>query len=321
MRPLNSRDPKSIGGFTLINRLGAGGMGDVFLAERGGQNVAIKVIRDSFADDPNYIARFTREINIVKIVSHPNVIGFVDLGTDDGRLWYASEFAHGPTLDQMVRSSGPLSEEAWELFARGLLEGLEAFHQHSIVHRDIKPANVIMSPWGPKIIDLGVARGDDETSLTNSGMTPGSPAWFSPEQILGKEVTTASDYFSAGSVLVFAATGRGPWGPPTSVTYENVGTKLFEKPDLSRLSPNQQSLVVGLLDQDPQFRLNTVRQLLGEAKKILTASERPSVEQTPQGRPSDLSEFQPEEPPSAENASSFAKNGRPRDFGQWALLN
>ena len=255
MKALSPREPKKIGDFTIVSRLGAGGMGDVYLGERDGENLAIKVIRDSFADDAAYVARFTREITILQTVSHPNVIGFVDSGLDDGRWWYASEFAHGPSLDVMVKKSGALGEDAWHVLASGLLAGLRAIHDHSIVHRDIKPANIIMSPYGPKIIDLGVARGDDETSLTNTGMAPGSPSWFSPEQVLGQEVTPASDYFSAGAVLTFAATGRGPWGTPSSVNYENIGTKIFSTPNLNGLSDAQRSLVAGLLESDPGKRV------------------------------------------------------------------
>ena len=282
MKALSPRDPKKIGDFTIVSRLGAGGMGDVYLGERDGENVAIKVIRDSFADDAAYVARFTREITILQTVSHPNVIGFVDSGLDDGRWWYASEFAHGPSLDVMVRKSGPLSEDAWEVFASGLLSGLKAIHEHNIVHRDIKPANIIMSPYGPKIIDLGVARGDDETSLTNSGMAPGSPAWFSPEQVLGQEVTPASDYFSAGAVLTFAATGQGPWGAPSTVSYENIGTKIFSAPDLTGMSDAQRNLIVVLLEPDPKKRIVERQNNRSRPQSEEMRAEEEANQQTPQ---------------------------------------
>lgn len=112
MKALSPRDPKKIGDFTIVSRLGAGGMGDVYLGERDGENLAIKVIRDSFADDAAYVARFTREITILQTASHPNVIGFVDSGLDDGRWWFASECAHGRSIGFMVKTSEHLREDA-----------------------------------------------------------------------------------------------------------------------------------------------------------------------------------------------------------------
>jgi len=279
MKPLNSRDPRTIANYDLLGRLGAGGMGDVFLARKGGQDFAIKVIRDSFAEDPDYVARFMREMSILKAVSHPNVISFIESGKADGRLWFASEFAHGPGLDEMVRQTGPLNEKAWNTFSRELLRGLAAIHKNGVVHRDIKPANLIMSTAGLKIIDLGVARSEDETSLTASGVGPGTPAWFSPEQVLGDDVTEASDYFSAGAVLVYAATGRSPWGPPADVTYRNIGTKIFAQPDLGGLTPTQRSLVSVLLERDPASRLRNVQLFIERSSDNIEIAEKTALPQ------------------------------------------
>lgn len=229
MKPLTKHDPREIGGYTLVSRLGSGGMGDVYVAVKNGENFAVKIIRNTFTDDSAYVARFQREIDTLKAVSHQNVIRFIDSGVDDERLWYASEFAGGLDLNKTLQANGPLQGSAWRMLADGLIKGLTAIHQQNTVHRDIKPANIIMSAVGPKIIDLGIAKGDDETSLTQTGMAPGTPAWFSPEHVDGREVTAASDFYSAGVVLAFAATGTTPWGPPTSVTYQNIVQKISDR--------------------------------------------------------------------------------------------
>lgn len=291
MKPLTPRDPREIGGYLLVARLGSGGMGDVYVASKDGENVALKVIRDAFADDPAHIARFQREINTLKAVSHPNVVGLKDSGIDDGRVWYASEFAGGSDLHKVLSTSGPLPEKAWWDLAHGLISGLSAIHKSNTVHRDIKPANIIMSPFGPKIIDLGIAKGDDETSLTQTGMAPGTPAWSSPELVEGREVTAASDFYAAGVVLCFAATGNTPWGPPSSVTYHNVFQKITQPPDLSGLSSRQREFVSGLLDHDPAARLAHARGLITGSP--LPVEPPPVIEKKTTGQKVQVSEREP----------------------------
>jgi serine/threonine protein kinase len=283
MKPLTKHDPREIGGYTLVSRLGSGGMGDVYVAVKDGENVAVKIIRDAFTDDSAYVARFQREIDTLKAVSHPNVIRFIDSGVDDERLWYASEFAGGLDLNKTLQGNGPLQGSAWRMLADGLIRGLTAIHQQNTVHRDIKPANIIMSAVGPKIIDLGIAKGDDETSLTQTGMAPGTPAWFSPEHVDGREITAASDFYSAGVVLAFAATGTTPWGPPTSVTYQNIVRKMSQTPDLSGLSSEQREFVSGLLNPNPTTRLAHAKKLATSgpsdvAKPVIEADKEFSVE-------------------------------------------
>lgn len=280
MKPLTKHDPREIGGYTLVSRLGSGGMGDVYVAVKNGENFAVKIIRNTFTDDSAYVARFQREIDTLKAVSHQNVIRFIDSGVDDERLWYASEFAGGLDLNKTLQANGPLQGSAWRMLADGLIKGLTAIHQQNTVHRDIKPANIIMSAVGPKIIDLGIAKGDDETSLTQTGMAPGTPAWFSPEHVDGREVTAASDFYSAGVVLAFAATGTTPWGPPTSVTYQNIVQKISQPPDLSGLSSEQREFVAGLLDQNPTARLAHAKKLATSdtAKPVSKPDEKIDVE-------------------------------------------
>ncbi len=262
MQPLSPRDPSNIADYTLIGRLGSGGMGVVYLANKKSINYALKVIRESLSDDPTYSARFDGEIRTLQSIDHPAVAHIIEAGETDGRSWYASEFVNGPSLEAYVTSNGPLGEETWDSVARGVLEALHAVHELDIIHRDIKPSNILLSDAGPKIIDFGVARMADATSLTETGSTPGSPAWFSPEQIEGHELSIATDYFSLGSTLTFAATGETPWGAKTGINYASVMRVLVKPPQLDGLSPRQRSIVEPLLDKNPNTRLSAVPSVL-----------------------------------------------------------
>ena len=254
MEPLNSKDPKSIGGFTLVGRLGKGGMGVVYLASRKSESVALKVIRDSLIDDESEATRFSREVATLEQISSANVARIVDAGVEDGRAWFAAEFVNGPNLSELVNDKGPLDEDQWWDLARGLLHGLADVHTTGTIHRDIKPANLIIAETGPKLIDFGIAHVSDATSVTATGLVAGSPAWFSPEQIEGLELTAATDVFSAGSVLTFAASGSSPWGGETTMTKASVFKILTSEPDLSGLSPGQSFLIQKMLEKEPDQR-------------------------------------------------------------------
>jgi serine/threonine protein kinase len=254
MEPLNSKDPKSIGGFTLVGRLGKGGMGVVYLASRKSESVALKVIRDSLLDDESEATRFSREVSALEQISSANVARIVDAGVEGGRAWFAAEFVNGPNLSELVNDKGPLSEDQWWELARGLLKGLADVHKTGTIHRDIKPANLIIAETGPKLIDFGIAHVSDATSVTATGLVAGSPAWFSPEQIEGLELTPATDVFSAGSVLTFAASGSSPWGGETTMTKASVFKILTSEPDLTGLSPQQRFLLEKMLEKEPSER-------------------------------------------------------------------
>jgi serine/threonine protein kinase len=180
MKPLSPKDPKEIGGFTLVGRLGAGGMGVVYLASRKSDSVALKVIRESLIDDEVEATRFTREVVTLEKIQSPNVAEIIEAGVDDGRAWFAVEFINGPNLSELVDDKGPLPLEKWWELAAGVLQGLADVHRMGIIHRDVKPANVIMAATGPKLIDFGIAHVSDATSVTATGLVAGSPAWFSP---------------------------------------------------------------------------------------------------------------------------------------------
>jgi serine/threonine protein kinase len=272
VKPLSPKDPAEIGGFTLVGRLGAGGMGVVYLASRRSESVALKVVRESLIDDDVQATRFTREVSTLEKIKSPNVARIVEAGVDDGKAWFAAEFVNGPNLSELVNDKGPLDEDQWWELARGLLNGLAGVHKTRVIHRDIKPANVIIAETGPKLIDFGIAHVSDATSVTATGLVAGSPAWFSPEQIEGLELTSATDVFSAGSVLTFAATGSSPWGGETTMTKASVFKILTSEPELSGLGPEQQALVSLMLEKEPSGR-PTAASLLKNLEAIWAGEE------------------------------------------------
>ena len=254
MEPLSPKDPTRIADYTLIGRLGSGGMGIVYLAANGHDNVALKVIRESLLEDPSQATRFSREIETLKKINSPYVAKIINSGVTDGQAWYATEFVNGPDLKSLVDAKGPLAGGDWVRLALGLLRGLAAIHDQGIIHRDIKPANVIIAESGPKIIDFGIAQVTDATSVTSTGLVAGTPAWFSPEQIEGKVLTPESDLFSAGSVLAFAATGKTPWGDENTMTKASVYGILVSEPDLSGATHDQVRVIAPLLEKEPAKR-------------------------------------------------------------------
>lgn len=255
MKSLLKNDPESIGPFKLIARLGAGGMGIVYLATRGTQSVALKVLNSASLDSAQAKARFRKEVETLSQIKSEYVAKVVDSDVDDDYSWLAVEFVNGPDLKALVDDKGPLSEQEWLTLAFGLLTGIDAIHSQGLIHRDIKPGNVLIAESGPKIIDFGIAQDLDATSLTMTGSVAGSPAWLSPEQIDGANLTRATDLFSAGSVLHFAASGISPWGDQstsaTSVVFNNILTK---DPDTSMLPELQKKLVDALLQKEPDSR-------------------------------------------------------------------
>ena len=255
LEKLGAKDPKKIGPYELVARLGSGGMGVVFLGTLGVKRVAVKTVRSSFLDDPGLKSRFQREIENLKVMNSPRVAKFLDSSIDDDIAWHAVEFINGPNLSELVKSEGPLPEDQWWTLAAQLIETLEYLDSLGIVHRDIKPSNIIMSERGISLIDFGISQDSDSTSITSTGMVSGSPAWLAPEQLEGTPLSSASDWFSAGSVLVFAAKGTSPWGNETSMTIPVLYQKILTaSPDLSGLSEDQTNLVESLLEPNPKNR-------------------------------------------------------------------
>ncbi|WP_378285870.1 serine/threonine-protein kinase [Actinomadura rugatobispora] len=254
MHPLEPGDPDKIGPYRPLARLGAGGVGIVFLARsRGGRAVAVKVIRPELADQSGFRDRFAREIAAVRRVGGAFTCAVLDADADAPRPWLATEFVAGPSLHQAVASHGPLPPAALQRLAAGLAEALSSIHAAGVVHRDLKPSNVLLAGDGPRVIDFGIARPADESALTATGVFVGSAGYMAPELVLGTEIGPAGDVFSLGAVLAFAATGQGPFGTgPAPVLLHRV---VHEAPDLAAVPTEVlRALIAACLDKDARRR-------------------------------------------------------------------
>jgi outer membrane protein assembly factor BamB len=208
MKPLGSGDPVVVGSFRILGVLGGGGMGRVYLGEsRSGRRVAIKVIRSELAEDSTFRRRFAREIAAIRTVSPLFTASVVEADADADAPWVATTYIEGPTLSELVGKSGKLASGAVLTLAAGLADALASIHRAGLVHRDIKPSNVIINDLGPHVIDFGIALTVDASNLTTS-LLLGTPSYIAPEIIQGADPSPASDVFSLGSTLAFAATGR-----------------------------------------------------------------------------------------------------------------
>ncbi|MEU9930626.1 bifunctional serine/threonine-protein kinase/ABC transporter substrate-binding protein [Streptomyces anulatus] len=253
MEPLRSTDPARIAGYRVLGRLGAGGMGVVLLGRSpGGALVAIKLIRAEYADDAGFRARFRREVAIARQVRNRWAVPVVDADTEAPAPWLATEFVPGPALSEAVGSGGPLPERGVRALGSMLAEALEAVHAAGLVHRDVKPGNVLLGLDGPRLIDFGIARALDDTVLTATDVIVGSPGFLSPEQAQGRRIGPASDVFSLGCVLVYAATGGRPFGsgPVEAMLFRTV----HDTADLSALPPGLVPVVEACLSKDPEDR-------------------------------------------------------------------
>ena len=206
---LRGNDPRRLGGHTLLGRLGAGGMGVVYLADGPSGRVAIKVVRDELSNDPGFRARFQREVRACFLVSGPWTARLVDFDVAADPPWLATEFVDAPDLQEVVDTRGTFTPEGQFSLAYDLARGLASLHARTLVHRDLKPSNVLSPPDGLKIIDFGIASAvEDIGSLTATANVVGSPAWMAPEQILDGQSGTASDIYAWGALVAFAATGQ-----------------------------------------------------------------------------------------------------------------
>ncbi|TMR17481.1 DUF4328 domain-containing protein [Nonomuraea turkmeniaca] len=251
--PLRDGDPTHIGPYRLHARLGGGGMGQVFLGRSpGGRLVAVKVVRPELADNVDFRRRFASEVEAARKVGGFYTAQVVDADTDADPPWLATAYIPGPSLRQAIDDHGPLPAESVAVLGAGLAEGLAAVHACEVVHRDLKPANVILAEDGPRLIDFGIARALDATSHTQTSAVLGTAAFMSPEQATGQMVGPASDVFSLGCVLAFAATGRGPFGegPVHAVVFRVV----HADPDLTGVPASLAGLVAACLAKDPAAR-------------------------------------------------------------------
>jgi eukaryotic-like serine/threonine-protein kinase len=255
-------DPASVGPYRLLGRLGAGGMGQVYLASSAsGRRAAVKVIRPELATDRAFRSRFSQEVAAARTVGGIYTALVVDADTEGPVPWLATAYVPGPSLAEAVDTQGPLPVESVLRLAAGLAEGLQAIHRAGLVHRDLKPSNVLLEHDGPKVIDFGISRAMDASSHTATGTVLGSPGYMSPEQAHSSNVGPRSDVFSLGAVLVFAATGEGPWG--TGFGHALIYRLIHQPPDLSKVPAGLRSLVERCLAKDPAER-PTPGELLAE---------------------------------------------------------
>ncbi len=264
MHELQPGDPQLIGPYRLRGRLGAGGMGQVFLGRSaGGRPVAVKVVRADLAQDPEFRTRFRREINVARKVSGVYTSPVIDADVDGPMPWLATAYVEGPSLAEAVSQHGPLPPRSVLALAKGLAEGLSAIHAAGVVHRDLKPANVLLAEDGPRVIDFGISRAVEASALTHTGLVVGSPGFMSPEQAEGRLVGPPSDIFSLGAVLAFAATGQGPFG--TGSTPALVYRVVHSLPNLDYLPAEIRLLVERCLAKDPAQRPTAAQLLAGAA--------------------------------------------------------
>ncbi|MGX1270630.1 tRNA A-37 threonylcarbamoyl transferase component Bud32 [Streptomyces phaeoluteigriseus] len=251
---LTQHDPRRIGPFEVLGRLGAGGMGLVYLARSAsGRRVAIKTVRTELAEDQLFRVRFTREVEAARAVSGFYTAAVVDADPRAAVPWLATAYVPAPSLEEIVNDCGPLPAQAVRWLAAGIAEALQSIHGAGLVHRDLKPSNVLVVEDGPRVIDFGIASGVSNTRLTMTNVAVGTPAYMSPEQAKdSRSVTGASDVFSLGSTLVFAATGHPPFHGANPV--ETVFMLLREGPDLEGLPDELRPLIDSCMQMEATGR-------------------------------------------------------------------
>lgn len=251
---LTQHDPRRIGPFEVLGRLGAGGMGLVYLARSAsGRRVAIKTVRTELAEDQLFRVRFTREVEAARAVSGFYTAAVVDADPRAAVPWLATAYVPAPSLEEIVNECGPMPTQAVRWLAAGIAEALQSIHGAGLVHRDLKPSNVLVVEDGPRVIDFGIASGVSNTRLTMTNVAVGTPAYMSPEQARdSRSVTGASDIFSLGSTLVFAATGHAPFHGANPV--ETVFMLLREGPDVEGLPDDLRPLIESCMQMDAALR-------------------------------------------------------------------
>ncbi|MER6223365.1 protein kinase domain-containing protein [Streptomyces sp. 900105755] len=259
MEKLGPGDPQHIGSYRLLARLGAGGMGHVYLArsERG-RTVAVKLVRAELAEHEEFRARFRQEVRNAQRVGGFWTAPVLDADTEAAVPWVATGYVAGPSLQRVVEHDhGPLPERSVRILAAGLAHALGNIHAAGIVHRDLKPSNVMLTIEGPRVIDFGIARALETLPgerLTQTGSLLGSPGFMAPEQVRGDRITPACDIFCLGSVLAYAATGRLPFGATEGGAHALMFRIAQEDPDLSGLPEDIADVVRDCLRKDPAAR-------------------------------------------------------------------
>jgi serine/threonine protein kinase len=266
VQPLRRWDPERIGPYAIIGKLGAGAMGQVFLARStAGRLVAVKTIRVDLAEEAGFRARFAREVAAASRVSGVFTAAVIEADPEADLPWVATAYIAAPSLSTLVKRAGPLPVPAVRWLAAGCAEALQSIHAAGLLHRDVKPSNVLVAPDGPRVIDFGIARAAERVQLTATRGASGTPAYMAPEQARdATQASPASDVFSLGATLVYAATGHAPY---TGETVMDILVRLAtEPPDLAGLPRELADLVAPCLERVPRDRPTdaTILSRLGE---------------------------------------------------------
>ncbi|MFR0358462.1 serine/threonine-protein kinase [Streptomyces sediminimaris] len=281
MDKLGAGDPQQIGAYRLLARLGAGGMGNVYLArsERG-RTVAVKLVREELAAQEEFRARFRQEVQAARQVGGDWTAPVLDADTEAAVPWVATGYVAGPSLQQVVgHDHGALPERSVRILGAGLAQALKDIHAAGIIHRDLKPSNVLVTIDGPRVIDFGIARALETVTdggLTRTGALVGSPGFMAPEQVRGDRITPACDVFCLGSVLAYAATGTLPFGAANSGAHALMFRIAQEEPDLEGVPEGIADLVRDCLKKDPAARptLDEVLERTGAEDTVLGGRSR-----------------------------------------------
>ncbi|PHQ53300.1 serine/threonine protein kinase [Streptomyces cinnamoneus] len=307
MMRLRREDPRVVGSFRLHRRLGAGGMGVVYLgSDRRGQRVALKVIRPDLAEDQEFRSRFAREVSAARRIRGGCTARLVAADLEADRPWFATQYVPGPSLHDKVNEEGPLSAAQTASIGAALAEGLLAVHDAGVVHRDLKPSNILLSPKGPRIIDFGIAWSTGASTLTHVGTAVGSPGFLAPEQVRGAAVTPATDVFALGATLAYASTADSPFGQGSSevMLYRVV----HEEPQLMGVPDALAPLIHACLAKDPEERPSTLQ--LSLRLKEIAAREAHGLSE---GRPPSPRR-EPDRPP-ARRAAEYERQRTERQPG------
>ncbi|MFF7753416.1 protein kinase [Streptomyces sp. NPDC007971] len=256
--PLTHDDPVVLGPYRLIARLGSGGMGTVYVARSaGGRTVALKTMHAGIATDAAARTRFRLEVDAARVVGDQFGARVIDADPLAKTPWLATEYVLGPPLDEAVEVGGPLPEQSVRALGAALCSALGQLHRSDVVHRDLKPSNIMVTAYGPKVIDFGIARAIGDDRLTRAGAAVGTPAFMSPEQATGQEHDSAGDVFALAGVLVYAATGRGPFGNGQAA--DLLYRVRYAEADLSGVPAALVPLFSQCLDKEPAKRLTTAQ--------------------------------------------------------------
>lgn len=251
MEPKKANDPDQLGGWRINGRLGEGGFGTVFLAEKGAQKAAIKVIRQEFVEEEDARNRLATEADVLSKLSDPSIGKILDSDLTGEFPWIATEFINGPTLDDKVKYEGPLEEIAWFNLAANIFHAIVSANELGIIHKDIKPSNIILGETGNKLIDFGIAHVSGQTRTAAFGDREGSTPFSSPEHFTIRP-NPKMDVFSAAATLAYAGKGTGIWTGDNDLQLMRSINE--DSPNLEGLSKNQIKFILPLLEKNPSDR-------------------------------------------------------------------